>query len=253
MKLSADQIAQYDRDGFLYYGELLTEDEVTNLRLRFDNLFKRTEFKDPREAGGEAGRELRTDTSGDAKDSVQQIIDVYKRDPAFEALIHDERILDVTESLIGPNIKLLADQALLKPAYHGGELPWHQDNGYFLLDPPDSVTCWIALTDVTEENSPLRFIPGSHKDGLVEHTEGFEGTILRESSADKSKAVTVTVPQGHASWHHCETLHNTKPNRSPHPRPVFAIQYISSDCRSMSGNDDRNRHLESLMLVRGRD
>jgi ectoine hydroxylase-related dioxygenase (phytanoyl-CoA dioxygenase family) len=251
VKLSADQIAQYDRDGFLYYGELLSKDEVTNLRLRFDDLFESTEFKGPRKAGVE----LRADASGGAKDSVQQIIDVYKRDPAFEALIHDERILDVTESLIGPNIKLLADQALLKPAYHGGELPWHQDNSYFLLDPPDSVTCWIALTDVTEENSPLRLIPGSHKAGLIEHDEGFEGTIMKylnKSLADDAKAVTVTVPQGHASWHHCQTLHNTRPNRSPHPRPVFAIQYISSDCRSVSGNEERNRRLESLMVVRGR-
>ena len=249
MKLSAEQVAQYERDGFLPYGQLLTEDEVKDLRSRFDEIFEKANFDDPRKA--RTFRELRTDDTGEAKDSVQQIINVYKLDPAFEALIHDERILDVTESLIGPNIKLLADQALLKPAYHGGELPWHQDNGYFQLDPPDSVTCWIALADVTEENSPLRFIPGSHKLGLVDHDQGFEGTVLRESEADDSKAVTVTAPKGHASWHHCETLHNTKPNRSPYPRPAFAIQFISSACRSVSGDDERNRQLKDLMVLRG--
>ena len=85
----------------------------------------------------------------------------------------------------------------------------------------------------------------------MDHDEGFQGTILRESEADDSKAVTVTVPKGHASWHHCETLHNTKPNRSPHPRPAFAIQFISSECRSVSGNDERNKQLRELMVVRG--
>lgn len=250
MKLAADQVAQYERDGFLRYGPLLSSAEVKDLRQRFDSLFAQTKFEDPRSA--RVARELRTQTDGTAKDSIQQLINVYKLDPAFEALVHDPRILDVTESLIGPNIQVLADQALLKPALHGGELPWHQDNAYFRLTPPKSVTCWIALIDVTEENSPVRFIPGSHKLGLVEHKAGFEGTILREAKVDATNTVTVTLPAGGASWHHCEILHNSQPNRSSRPRPAYAIQFISTECRNDSGDEERNRDLRSRLMVRGR-
>lgn len=249
MKLSPEQVARYERDGFLRYGPLLPAEEVKELRTRFDKLFAEARFDDPRTA--KVFRELRATETGEAKDSIQQLINVYKLDPAFEALIHDPRILDVTESLIGPNIQVLADQGLLKPALHGGELPWHQDNAYFRLSPAKSVTCWIALTDVTEENSPVRFLPGSHKLGLIEHQAGFEGTILREAKVDSSNAVTVTLPAGGASWHHCETLHNSQPNLSPNPRPAYAVQFISTECRSMTGDEERNRELRSRLLVRG--
>ena len=253
MKLTNDQVAQYERDGYLRYGELLTAGEVKDLRKRLDEHFT-AEFEDPRVAWAHSGRrhiELRAGEEGENKTSVQQIVDLYKIDPAFEALVNDPRILDVTESLIGPNIQVLADQALLKPAYHGGELPWHQDNAYFKLDPPKSVTCWIAFADVTEENSPLRFLPGSHSGGLVEHGSEFQGTILQHLEVDDSQAVTVTLPAGHASWHHCEILHNTKPNTSPYPRPGYAIQFISAECRSNSGDEARNDELRTRPVVRG--
>ena len=254
MKLTSKQVAQYQRDGFYRFGPLLSVEEISELKKRFDNLFAGTKFEDPRHA--RVARELRTTESGEAKDSIQQLINVYKIDDAFEALIHDPRILDVTESLIGANIQILADQALLKPALHGGALPWHQDNAYFNLTPPDSVTCWIALTDVTEENSPVRFLPGSHKNGLIEHKAGFEGTILREAKVDASGAVTVTLPVGGASWHHCDVLHQSQPNRSPRPRPAYAIQFFSASCRSTTGDqvkdDERNKELRTRLLVRGK-
>ena len=252
MKLTDDKVAQYERDGYLRYGELLTADEVKDLRKRLDEHFS-GEFEDSRVAWAQNRRhiELRAGEEGDDRTSVQQIVNLYKLDPAFEALIHDPRILDVTESLIGPNIQVLADQALLKPAFHGGELPWHQDNAYFKLDPPKSVTCWIAFADVTEENSPVEFLPGSHNDGLIEHASEFQGTILHHLEVDDSDAMTATLPAGHASWHHCEILHRSKPNTSPYPRPAYAIQFISADCRSNSGDEARNEELRNRPVVRG--
>ena len=252
MKLTDEQVAQYERDGYLRYGELLTADEVKDLRKRLDEHFS-GEFEDPRVAWAHNRRriELRAGEEGEEQTSVQQIVDLYKIDPAFEALIHDPRILDATESLIGPNIQVLADQALLKPAFHGGELPWHQDNAYFKLDPPKSVTCWIAFADVTQENSPVEFLPGSHKDGLVDHDSEFQGTILQHLQVDDSDAVTATLPAGHASWHHCEILHRSKPNASPYPRPAYAIQFISAECRSNSGDESRNAELKTRPVVRG--
>ena len=45
-----------------------------------------------------------------------------------------------------------------------------QDNFYFGLTESDCVlTCWIALDDANAENGCMRYIDGSHSEGIVEH------------------------------------------------------------------------------------
>ncbi len=56
-----------------------------------------------------------------------------------------------------------------KPAYVGSVVPYHQDNAYFNLTPPDSVTCWIALDDSSQENGCVYYARGSHREGLRPH------------------------------------------------------------------------------------
>lgn len=180
----------------------------------------------------------------ESTDRFLQVRDVYKKDSAFADLVRDQRILDIAESLLGPNIEVEGDQALFKPAFHGGELPWHTDNGYWGYDPPNLITCWIALADVKEENGALRFIPGSNRAAPAEQRV-IAGSSLQEMDVDESRARTVELPPGGCSWHHCLTQHQTRPNRTPHPRPSYSIIYTSSDVKDRAGNPVRGK------LVRG--
>ncbi len=177
-----------------------------------------------------------------AGDRFLQVRNVHEKDEAFADLVRDQRILDMAESLLGPNIQVEGDQALLKPAFQGGELPWHTDNGYWDYDPPNLVTCWIALADVTEENGALRFIPGSNKQDAAEQRP-IAGSGLQEMDVDESLAKTVELPVGGCSWHHCLTQHQTKPNRTPNPRPSYSIIYMSSDVKDRGGNPVEGRVL----------
>lgn len=177
-----------------------------------------------------------------AGDRFLQVRNVHEKDEAFADLVRDQRILDMAESLLGPNIQVEGDQALLKPAFQGGELPWHTDNGYWDYDPPNLVTCWIALADVTEENGALRFIPGSNKQDAAEQRP-IAGSGLQEMDVDESLAKTVELPVGGCSWHHCLTQHQTKPNRTPNPRPSYSIIYMSSDVKDRGGNPVEGRLL----------
>ena len=177
-----------------------------------------------------------------AGDRFLQVRNVHEKDEAFADLVRDQRILDMAESLLGPNIQVEGDQALLKPAFQGGELPWHTDNGYWDYDPPNLVTCWIALADVTEENGALRFIPGSNKQDAAEQRP-IAGSGLQEMDVDESLAKTVELPVGGCSWHHCLAQHQTKPNRTPNPRPSYSIIYMSSDVKDRGGNPVEGRLL----------
>ena len=236
MPLTAGQIDQFNTDGFLAYGPILTLSEVNRLLAHYADIFIR-----------ETSRNIREQEKGETKDFVYQVMYAHKLNPAFAELVHHPNILDLIEPLIGPNIQVFSDQALYKPPFHGGEVPWHQDNAYWQCDPSDLVTCWIALGDVTEDSGAMRFVPGTHTQGIIGHKGGFQGTtMLREVQADVSNPVTVELSAGSCSLHHCLTLHNTKPNTTENPRPGIAIAYMRAGTRDSEGSE-----MGDNVLVRG--
>ena len=127
----------------------------------------------------------------------------------------------------------------INPAYHGGEVYWHQDNAYWQCAPPNLVSIWIALDDADEENGCMNVIPGSYLEGLAAHgrAESEKGKLpaLLEVDADADRAVPVPVEAGSAMVHHCMTLHQTDPNRSSRDRRAMVIHYMSSGTRNRDG------------------
>jgi hypothetical protein len=72
-------------------------------------------------------------------------------------------IISTASQLIGEDIILWGTTIFGKPAFSGKETPWHQDGEYYPIKPLEVLTVWIPLDDVTPENGPMQFIPGSHK------------------------------------------------------------------------------------------
>ena len=65
-----------------------------------------------------------------------QIMQMCERSIPFRKLLENEEILDIVESLIGPNIQLFHDQALYKPTHHGDAVFWHQETDIGDAFPP---------------------------------------------------------------------------------------------------------------------
>ena len=146
-------------------------------------------------------------------EEMLQIMEMWRLDEEFRKLLYHDPLLDIAESLVGADIQLFHDQALYKPAYHGGEVYWHQDNAYWQCAPPNLVSIWIALDDADEENGCMNVIPGSYLEGLAAHgrAESEKGKLpaLLEVDADADRAVPVPVE----CWM-CDgsSLHDTSPN-----------------------------------------
>ena len=83
-------------------------------------------------------------------------------DPFWVRLVSDERLLDVAEIFVGPNIALFASHYICKPPSDGHPVLWHQDGSYWPLEPMEVVTLWLAVDDSTPENGCMRVIPGTH-------------------------------------------------------------------------------------------
>ncbi len=241
MPLSAELLEQFDRDGYIPIPHRLIEPEhLGRLRERYDAL-----FAERRSTVGQGMRNLavigesESDPDADRSEEMLQIMEMWKLDDEYRQLLHHGPLLDVAELLVGPDIQLFHDQALYKPAHHGGAVPWHQDNGYWRCDPPDLVSIWMPWDDADEDNGCMTMVPGSHRDGAAGHeraaTEKGQNPALLMAEVDESKAVPVPIEAGYGLLHHCRTLHSTAPNRSPRDRRAMVLHYMASGTRNAVG------------------
>ncbi len=233
MVLTSNQIDSFREDGYLSYGPLLDDSELGTLREAYDREFglaqQSGEFRNLVGADGAAY---------DANSRMLQIMQMCERSIHFMKMVYDSRILDVVADLLGPNIMLFHDQALWKPALSGGPVHWHQDNGYWKCHPANLISCWLTLDDVDDSNGAMNVIPGSHLKPVT-HEAASDTDRLLNTQVDSSEAVVVELPAGGCMFHHCLTLHHTKPNRSERTRRAFAIHFMTPG--TSDANDDTMR------------
>jgi non-heme Fe2+,alpha-ketoglutarate-dependent halogenase len=169
-----------------------------------------------------------------------------------DELVHNERILDAIEDVIGPDILCWNTNFFIKEAHNPGFVSWHQDSTYWGLDPDEVVTAWVAFTEVTPENGYMQVIPGSHRVDQLPHVDTFHRDNLLSRGqeiaveVDKSQAVGLALHAGEMSLHHIKLVHGSEPNRTGDRRIGLAIRYIPTHVRQTKVRD-------SAMLVRGVD
>jgi hypothetical protein len=228
--LTDEQRESFRRDGFLVYGPLLSDDEAIDMGARLDALA----------AAGHDALLLRrveggaTSASGAADPhDVAQLIGPADADERIGALAADERIVGIVSALLAvpPDaVELFGNQALMKPAHHGGHVSWHQDRGYWPamrhdLDPPSVVTAWLAVDPVTEANGCVRMLPGSHRWGALPHAFHEDDLMRHVEGVDVAGAVPILLPRGGAAFHHSGTVHGSGRNETPHRRRGLALHY----------------------------
>jgi hypothetical protein len=166
----------------------------------------------------------------------------------------DPRILDAVESILGPDLMLWSCEYFIKEAGTGKVVSWHQDLTYWGMGETDhEVTAWVALSPATAESGCMRFVPGSHKRSIVDHTDTFaEGNLLSRGQeiaveVDEDEAVVAALQPGQMSLHHGRLFHASGPNVSDDRRIGFAMRFIRPDTPVTGKGRDY------AMLLRGCD
>ena len=168
--LTDEQIAQFHRDGFLIYGNVLRDDELTSLRDALDRVVRGQSTVKP-----EAMRNM---SGGD--DVVIQIVNIWQAEPAFFEHLYNDRLVPLAAQLMNTDtVRVWHDQIQIKPSYVGGPTLWHQDHPYWpVIQPADLVSAWVALEDATVDNGCMSMVPGSHLWGA------FKGGTVGSDSSD---------------------------------------------------------------------
>lgn len=141
-------------------------------------------------------------------------------DPFFSKLPAEERLQTLIADLVNGTPTCMGVETFNKPAKVGSGVPPHQDNAYFCQEPPDVLTVWIAMDDVTPENGPVHYLPGSHTQGVSEHVpSGVKGNSFGlAETVDETQASAALLKAGDILIHHSQTIHFSAPNVSDFPR-----------------------------------
>lgn len=105
-----------------------------------------------------------------------------------------------------------------KPPRIGQPTPPHQDGYFFMLNPNEAITMWMALENVDEENGCVRYFKGSHLKGMRPHAKtkilGFSQAISDYSAEDKNNEIWFETKPGDLLAHHSLTIHRADNNKS---------------------------------------
>lgn len=168
-------------------------------------------------------------------------------------LVHDPRVLDPVEALLGPDLVCWASSFFAKEAGAAAHVPWHQDATYWALERPEALTAWIAFTPSQAGNGCMRVMPGTHRAPLRHRDTGDPAAMIFgreavEAELDEAAAVDVVLAPGEMSLHHALLIHGSRPNAAGPRRVGFAIRYLPGEMRGAAGG-----MRGTATIVRGRD
>ncbi|MFO1102106.1 MAG: phytanoyl-CoA dioxygenase family protein [Methylocystis sp.] len=229
-RLTQDELDRFSRDGFVFPIKVLEPQEASDCLARLEAM--------------EARRAGRLSPVFNAKPHLLV--------PWLWDLVHDPRIVERIEALLGPDILCFGTSFISKSPGGSRYVAWHQDITYWGLSTTDAVTAWLALTPSVPENGCVRAVPGTHRHSLAHTDSGDSANLLGRgekmvAQVEASDAIDLALAPGEMSLHHCLAVHGSARNNSRLRRVGFAIRYMSG--ATMPRDGKRN----SATLVRGRN
>jgi ectoine hydroxylase len=235
-KLTAEQIEQFTRDGYLMVRALFDTEEM-DLLLRIAKCDQQIEQQ----------AHVRLDlSSGQSKLWITGSLG----DDIYSAFVRCPRIVDPMEQMLGGEVYHYHHKMMLKEPFVGGAWEWHQDYGYWYSNDclfPYMASCLIAIDRATPENGCLQVIKGSHHMGRIDH-----GKVGEQTGADRERVqealkalelVQCEMEPGSALFFHCNLLHRSEANRSPNPRWSLICSYNAArnPCREKLNHPSYHR------------
>jgi ectoine hydroxylase-related dioxygenase (phytanoyl-CoA dioxygenase family) len=161
-ELTAEEVAQYQRDGFLVKESFLSPDELGFWREALDEAVAKrngNKLPDRKEVYGKGD-----DADKSYYDNVfDQLINLWQDNEKMKKVMLDERLGKMAAQLAGVDgIRIWHDQALIKRPW-ANPTSWHLDTPYWSFSDRRALSIWVALDDATYENGCLFFIPGSYQ------------------------------------------------------------------------------------------
>jgi len=214
--LTADQIAAYNREGYIKGLRVFSPAEMAEHRRYFDELLAQVM------------------AAGQDSYSISTAHLRYGR--VYDLLTHP-RIVAYVKDILGEDVVGWGSHYFCKMPHDGKRVSWHQDASFWPMSPSKTVTVWLAIDDADVANACMRFVPGSHHYGhLTYHlSEEAENNVLNQTVDNAEQfgdPVDDALQAGELSLHSDLLLHGSKANDSDRRRCGLTLRYCAADVRA---------------------
>ncbi len=235
--LAPEQLAAYERDGFLLLEDVFNESEVQDMLDEIKRMSADSSIVSLDEAITEPGSK-----------AVRSIFRVHELSEMIGRLACDPRLIHVARQVLGSEVYMHQSRANMKPGFKGKEFYWHSDFETWHVEDGmpgmRALSCSVLLTDNNACNGPLMLVPGSqqqfiscqgqtpdnhYKKSLKKQEYGVPDPLSLQLLVEQGGIQTMTGKAGSVVFFDCNTMHGSNSNISPWPRANVFMVYNSMD------------------------
>ncbi len=226
MRLSSEQLKAFDEQGYCFFPNCFSEEEIELLRAEADTILKLDRQEVWREKTGAPRTAFAAHTFSEV----------------FRLLARHPRLIEPLRQLFGEDVYVHQFKLNAKAAFEGDVWQWHQDYGTWQRDDgmpaPRAMNIAVFLDEVMAINGPLLLVPKSHKAGVLDagHDKATtsyplwtldKDTVTRLArEADDGSGVGIVAPTGKPGsvlMFHGNLVHASPPNITPYPRKIVYL------------------------------
>lgn len=241
--LTAAQWHQYESQGYLRLGKVLTDEELATLQQRIDDIMLGRAHLDYDRMLMQLDREPGTGRPGPQSKGHKGATLSYRKiqnleyDPYFLSYMRKPLFRHICARVYGADSAVACYRAMFmnKPAREGTPLVWHQDR-WTALDRDPLITIWTALDPATVENGCVQIVPRAHHT-LINPSNG-SGFLTDEQSAEllhDAEVVSLELAAGESVLLHNHLPHSSDINNTDIPRRAFSACYMDAATKEKNG------------------
>lgn len=226
MKLSKEQLTQFNEQGYLFFPAHFTPEEAALMQTAAKDVYAMSR------------EEVFLESSGVARTAFA----AHKYNETFRRLARHPHLIEPVMQLVDGPVYMHQFKVNAKAAFDGEVWQWHQDFGTWHRDDqmpePRAMNIAVFIDDVTAANGPLLFIPRSHEVGVLEAGHDVETTsyplwtLDRDTVAklaERGGCVAPTGPAGSMLVFSSLLVHASPPNISPLHRTIVYLSLCHVD------------------------
>ena len=163
-------------------------------------------------------------------------------------------IQDHVKQILGPNFSCWDTLVWVKDPESDNFVSWHQDATYWNFLPKErGLTVWVTLSGADKDMGCIQYVPGSHKQGQVKHSDiKIENNLLMRGQTinerDKENIHYAECRAGSFMMHSPFMVHGSDSNKTETPRVALGFIYVATDAKPIASFSE-----ESTVMISGVD